>query len=195
MIENLCINAVEAMNSSGSLHISISKVFLDDISELLPASLKLKPGAYLKLSVADTGCGMDKATEERIFDPYFTTKNTKRKGLGLAAVHGIVKQHEGAINVQSELGKGTTLDVYIPRIEKGAEMEARACLSSSQKAEQILLVEDEEMGAALLVRHEVIDPVHAGAIAPPCRSVTPSSRKSLSPHLNNIGGSSHYETA
>ena len=115
---NLCTNAAHAMGDKGILEVSLSRVDLSE-SDLADQSIvDLKPGPYLKLCVSDTGCGMDARTLERIFDPYFTTKEVgKGSGLGLAVVHGIVKRHEGAITVQSEPGKGTTFCIYIPAME------------------------------------------------------------------------------
>jgi signal transduction histidine kinase len=118
MLVNLCDNAVQAMNGRGILEVSLSEVRLFELDTASLSLRGLRPGPYLKLSVSDTGNGMDASTMERIFDPYFTTKEVgKGAGLGLAVVHGIVKRHEGAITVHSELEKGSIFDVYIPKIE------------------------------------------------------------------------------
>ena len=124
--------------------------------DALPAS-DLKPGAYLKLSVSDTGIGMDTNTMERIFDPYFTTKeHGKGSGLGLAIVNGIVKTHEGAITVQSEPGKGTTFIIHIPKIECPPEEVMEVDDQLPRGSEKILLVDDEavviKMATSLLER-------------------------------------------
>jgi signal transduction histidine kinase/ActR/RegA family two-component response regulator len=145
LVENLFINAVEAMDNKGTIHISLSKVYLNERSDLLPDTLKLNNGGYVKLSVSDTGCGIDDLIIERIFDPYFTTNKSKGFGLGLAVVHGIVKRHEGAVSVQSKDGKGTTLDVYIPGIDAGDERKHNERLGSPKNTQQILLIDDEEM--------------------------------------------------
>jgi two-component system, cell cycle sensor histidine kinase and response regulator CckA len=120
MLVNLCVNASEAMNYKGKIDVSLSKYSIIESDEILSYSTNLRCGQYIKLGVSDTGHGINKSVLERIFDPYFTTKDVGRgNGLGLAVVHGIVKRHEGAILVHSILGKGTTFDVYIPRIETG----------------------------------------------------------------------------
>jgi two-component system cell cycle sensor histidine kinase/response regulator CckA len=109
----------------------------------------LKPGNYVKISVTDTGIGMDESTRKRIFDPFFTTKEMGRgTGLGLASVYGIIKNHEGYIDVYSEKGKGTTIELYLPATsenikELSAKQEAQDEIVSG--TETILLVDDEEM--------------------------------------------------
>jgi CheY-like chemotaxis protein len=110
------------------------------------AIVDLKPGQYLKLSVSDTGTGIDGRTRQRIFDPYFTTKEVgKGSGLGLAVVHGIVRRHEGTITVQSEPGKGTTFDVYIPAAEARTGMVAKIGQVVQSGTERILLIDDEQI--------------------------------------------------
>jgi PAS domain S-box-containing protein len=157
VIVNLCTNAAHAMNDKGVLDVILEEIVVsrDDLTVLsIP---DLKPGPYLRLSVADTGHGMDGATMERIFDPYFTTKEVgKGSGLGLAVVHGIVKRHDGAIAVCSEPGKGAVFHVYIPRTEAAPVtlIETRQVLPRGM--ESILLVDDEKMvvnlGAMMLER-------------------------------------------
>ncbi|MEZ4525108.1 MAG: ATP-binding protein [Desulfobacterales bacterium] len=114
IMNNLGSNAVHAMEScGGNLTVSLSNVTL---TEDLPSCLQfLKPGPYVKLTVADTGIGMEPEMTERIFDPYFTTKEVgKGTGLGLSIVMGIVQSHEGGISVCSEPGKGSEFSVYLP---------------------------------------------------------------------------------
>ena len=152
---NLCTNAAHAMDDKGILEVRLSPVDLSE-SDLADQSIvDLKPGPYLRLTVSDTGCGMDASTMERIFDPYFTTKEVgKGSGLGLAVVNGIVKRHEGAITVRSEPGKGTTFSVYIPRVDVQSETTMQVDDPLPRGSERILLVDDEpavmEMGTRLL---------------------------------------------
>src|SRR5439155_1505637 len=106
-----------------------------------------RPGAFVCLTVTDNGCGMDSKTMERIFEPFFTTKEVgKGTGLGLATVYGIVKQHQGWIDVNSEVGKGTTFRIYLPAIASAQETNSSGpCVPSTVEGgkEKILLVEDE----------------------------------------------------
>ena len=142
---NLCTNAAHAMGDKGILEVRLSHVDLNK-SDLADQSIvDLKPGQYLKLSISDTGCGMDARTMERIFDPYFTTKEVgKGSGLGLAVVHGIVKRHGGTITVQSEPGKGTVFDIYIPAMEAVIDSIVETGQALPTGTERILLIDDEQ---------------------------------------------------
>jgi PAS domain S-box-containing protein len=112
MLLNLYINAADAMEGSAKLSLETKNVTHTDIKSKL---YKPKSGKYLRITVTDNGVGMDKETQQRVFDPFFTTKRTGRgTGLGLAAVYGIVKGHEGYINVESKKGRGTTFCIYLP---------------------------------------------------------------------------------
>lgn len=113
VIMNLCSNAEHAMRGRvGRLDIQLESIAAAESARSLP---ELAPGSYGKLSVSDTGCGIDDATLKRIFDPFFTTKSPQEgNGLGLAVVHGIIKDHGGAIHVRSQVGHGTTFDLFIP---------------------------------------------------------------------------------
>ncbi|HET7540652.1 MAG TPA: response regulator [Polyangiaceae bacterium] len=115
IVMNLVLNGAEAIGErSGTVRVSTGVQKIDDFSVRgLFASEPVRAGAYVFLEVQDSGCGMDDATKERIFDPFFTTKFTGR-GLGLAAVLGIVRGHQGAIDVHSSLGRGTTFKVFFP---------------------------------------------------------------------------------
>ena len=142
---NLCTNAAHAMGDKGVLEVRLSRVDLNKSDLDGQLIVDLKPGQYLKLSISDTGCGMDARTLERIFDPYFTTKEVgKGSGLGLAVVHGIVKRQGGAITVQSEPGKGTLFCIYIPAMEAMVDpiVETRQVLPTG--TERILLIDDEQ---------------------------------------------------
>jgi len=144
VIMNLAVNARDAMPTGGTLTISTSLVDLDDAyAQTHPEA---HPGVFVCLRVSDTGYGMDSATIMRIFEPFFTTKEIgKGTGLGLATVYGIVKQHEGWVEVSSQVGKGTTFNVFLPASSepvRAAQPEvAPATVEGGQ--ETILVVEDE----------------------------------------------------
>ena len=145
---NLCTNAYHAMRGTrGVLAIRLTAIDIDR-SDSKVVGLDLSPGPYLKLEVSDTGQGMDRFTRERIFEPYFTTKaNGEGTGIGLAVVHGIVKNHGGHIEVYSEHGKGTTFSIYLPRIVTSAVQvtaEGPEPLPRGNE-EQILIVDDDKV--------------------------------------------------
>ncbi|MDY7039027.1 MAG: response regulator, partial [Thermodesulfobacteriota bacterium] len=146
VLMNLCTNAAHAMSTTGGvLEVGLMNVDLDDriIAERF---VGLNPGPYISLSVKDTGHGMESEVMDRIFDPYFTTKEAGRgTGMGLSVVHGIVKSHNGAIIVNSEPGKGSHFEVFFPRLEN-EKVKAKAELSPSLPVgnECILFVDDEE---------------------------------------------------
>jgi CheY-like chemotaxis protein len=144
IVMNLATNAAHAMRERGGmLEIQLSGVLVT--SDLVRTVPDLREGRYVKLSVSDTGHGMDAATLERIFEPYFTTKTFgEGTGLGLAVVHGIVKNHDGAIIVYSQPGKGTTFHVYFPAVEQPeAVSAARAAPLPRGNGQRILFVDDE----------------------------------------------------
>ena len=117
IIMNLCTNSIHAMKENGgSLKIELSHIDLDANEALFYNNIA--PGSYLRLSISDTGHGMPDNIKKRIFDPYFTTKEKgEGTGLGLAVVHGIIKNYKGTISVESKSGKGTTFDVFFPDIK------------------------------------------------------------------------------
>jgi PAS domain S-box-containing protein len=144
IIMNFCTNALHAMEGKGGvLSVTLKPIEIDEISAMFIKDIV--PGPYLKLTVSDTGCGIDRDAMERIFDPYFTTKKKDEgTGLGLSVVHGIVKSHQGFINVQSEVGKGSVFDVFFPRI-KAEDRIVEIRKSPIQKGtETILFVDDEQ---------------------------------------------------
>jgi two-component system, cell cycle sensor histidine kinase and response regulator CckA len=153
VILNLFVNASQAMPSGGNIHLETQRVFLGN-SDVQPYGAS--PGAYVKISVSDTGVGMDEKTQERIFEPFFTTKPVGQgTGLGLSSVYGIIKGHRGFINVDSKLGNGTTFTIYLPATEKEAIVaEKRATTEVLTGTETIMVVDDEkasrEAGKAFL---------------------------------------------
>jgi PAS domain S-box-containing protein len=151
VVMNLCTNAAHAMaGRAGKLTVRLEKTLIDvRHPEVID---QLKPGLYVKLSVSDTGCGMEPSTLEHIFEPFFTTKKPgEGTGLGLSVVHGIMRSHEGAVTVRSQPGTGTTFDIYFPA--DGATV-AESPLPSRDEiprgAGQRILFIDDEMPLAML---------------------------------------------
>ncbi len=145
VLMNLCANAVHAMESTGGvLEVELAEADLAQSRDAMRVTGK--PGPYVRLTVRDTGHGMDAATLERIFEPYFTTKPAEKgSGIGLAVVQGIVKSHEGCITVESDPGKGTTFDVLFPGIEKEVPLHGELSPSLPRGTERVLLVDDEAL--------------------------------------------------
>ncbi|MCI0415221.1 response regulator [bacterium] len=171
LIFNLAVNSREAMQEGGRLTIETSNIFLDE--EYAHRNIGVRPGAYILVSVKDTGCGMDEATSARVFEPFFTTKE-KGTGLGLATVYGIVEQSGGRISVHSKKGKGTNFEIYLPIIEQPVEpIVFQQTGSGSPCTGTVLLVDDNEsvrsaIGMFLKIRgfvvHEGRSPHEALAI-------------------------------
>lgn len=153
VIINLALNARDAMARGGNLVISTALTAVDrDHTRVQPDA---HPGQFICLKVSDTGCGMDEATLSRIFEPFFTTKAPgKGTGLGLATVYGIVKQHQGWVEVKSQVGQGTTFALYIPATGKVVEKRqgGAAVVALPRGKETILLIEDEAALRALARR-------------------------------------------
>jgi hypothetical protein len=149
ILVNLVINARDAMPAGGEITIELRNIELDKIG--VAAHPGLQPGDYVEMSVGDTGTGMDHETLSRIFEPFFTTKDSgKGTGLGLATVYGIVQQNNGAIEVHSRVGHGTTFYIYLPRATDLGKPAPIAAVSPSAGTETILLVEDDDRVRALV---------------------------------------------
>jgi PAS domain S-box-containing protein len=159
---NLCTNAVHAMEAGGALRVTLEPA--DVAAERALAHTTLRPGHYVRLTVEDTGSGMDEETLARVFEPFFTTKEVgKGTGLGLSLVYGIVTDSGGAIDVTSTRGRGSRFSIYLPRVETPAAIEdAAAGPLPRGRGERVLVVDDEEALVAVtaeVLRHIGYDPV------------------------------------
>ena len=178
VIMNLCINASQAMEDEGGIiEVRALKISLDGRNG--SGNPGLPKGNYIKISVSDTGSGIDPLIADKIFDPYFTTKEVGRgSGMGLAVVHGIVKNHSGVVTVESNVGEGATFNVFFPLAKESAEVEVPEIEQPQQGHETILVVDDEPsivyMTAQMLRRmgyrvearvdpHEAIELLQAGS--------------------------------
>ena len=140
---NLYVNAWQAMPAGGDLYLETENVALDE-NYVKPFSVET--GRYVKISVTDTGVGMDRAIQKKIFDPFFSTKEMGRgTGLGLASAYGIIKNHGGFINVYSEKGHGSTFNIYLPASEKEIIEEKKPTGDTLRGTETVLFVDDEDM--------------------------------------------------
>lgn len=144
VLMNLFVNAWQAMPGGGSIYLSSHNVFLD---EQYVRAYDTKPGPFVRISITDTGVGMDEQVKSRIFEPFFTTKGMGRgTGIGLASVYGIVRGHKGIITVYSEKGQGANFNIYLPASDKKAvQLDTPSGAQSVQGHETILLAEDETM--------------------------------------------------
>jgi CheY-like chemotaxis protein len=140
---NLFVNAWQAMPGGGNIYLETENIILSDVQA---QSNSVSPGKFVKITVRDSGTGMDEKTMARIFDPFFTTKELGRgTGLGLATVKGIINGHKGIINVESEPGRGTAFTIYLPASEKEVAAEKSEKMEIIRGTETILLVDDEKM--------------------------------------------------
>jgi two-component system, cell cycle sensor histidine kinase and response regulator CckA len=140
---NLYVNAWQAMPEGGNLYLSVENVELD---EMTVSSYDIKPGKFVKVTVTDTGIGMDEATKAHIFEPFFTTKERGHgTGLGLASAYGIIKNHGGYICVESKENFGSSFVICLPASDKSVEDEYRSEDEVQKGHEAVLLIDDEEM--------------------------------------------------
>jgi PAS domain S-box-containing protein len=144
IVMNLVTNAADAMSEEGGiLEVALEKIILQE--EKACFDWVLSPGPYVRIRMRDTGEGIEPEIMDRIFDPYYTTKEVgKGTGMGLSVIHGIVKRHGGGILVESELGKGTVFEIYFPAFEKTVEEEKEPEGENRGGSERILYVDDEE---------------------------------------------------
>jgi len=156
VLMNLCSNAEYAMRETGGV-LEVSLIDVDINSSYAARHPDLKPGSYVRMTVSDTGHGMDRTVMERIFEPFFTTKRPgEGTGMGLSVVLGIVKNHGGIITVYSDPGEGSTFNVFLPRIDSIVKSEKEVSTQIPTGSERILFVDDEEdlvdMGQQMLER-------------------------------------------
>jgi PAS domain S-box-containing protein len=147
VLMNLVVNARDAMPKGGTLTIETANVDIDEAYAHSHRHLPVKPGPYTMIAVSDNGTGMDEIAQQRLFEPFFTTKGTGRgTGLGLSSVLGIIKQSGGSINVYSVPNNGTSMKVYLPRVDRPALIESELPRQTvSRGSETILVVEDDDM--------------------------------------------------
>lgn len=153
VLMNLATNARDAMPSGGHMHITTREVIIQEGFETKYGLTA--PGIYALISVSDTGMGIDDKSQERVFEPFYTTKEIgKGTGLGLSIIYGIVKQHNGSAHIKSELGKGTTISIYLPTIEEVhiCREKRHNAKHSVEGAETILVTEDDEIVKTFLVK-------------------------------------------
>jgi len=147
VIVNLVVNAAEAVEAPGWIELELREAKRDELAPQRPAD----DGAWLRLRVRDDGAGMDAETVARAFEPYFTTKLTGR-GLGLSAVQGIVQSHGGFVRLQSEVGRGTTVDVFLPEAPPPASERGRTPPSRRPRGRPPVLIADDEAPLRLMLR-------------------------------------------
>jgi nitrogen-specific signal transduction histidine kinase/CheY-like chemotaxis protein len=148
---NLVANARDAIPRDGRIHIATETTYFDE--KFVSSHGYGRVGEYAVLSVSDTGAGMDQKTKARIFEPFFTTKEMgKGTGLGLAIVYGAIKQHNGHITVYSEIGVGTTIRIFLPRIEEDADNEDRKEMAPQPAGKGVILLAEDEDAVRTLTK-------------------------------------------
>jgi two-component system CheB/CheR fusion protein len=197
---NMALNARDAMPDGGTLLIKTSNVILDE--DYVATQVDLEPGPYVLISVTDTGCGMEPDVIERAFEPFFTTKGTgEGTGLGLSMIYGFAKQSNGHLAVFSEVGQGTTINLYLPPVEKPEEHSSATKQDKSRKpkGETVLVVEDDPRVRKLTVtRLETLGYKVVSAQDGPEAINIVKSNKSLDLVLSDVvmpGGMSGFEVA
>ncbi len=158
---NMYLNASHAMPKGGEIYV---RTQYEKLTITRTQPYELKPGRYIKISITDTGIGMDEATQKRVFEPFFTTKKMDRgTGLGLASAYRIIKNHGGFITLYSELGKGTTFNIYLPVSDKAPAAEDAVPNEMIEGEGTILLIDDEDM--ILTVAEEMVKALGYDVIA------------------------------
>jgi PAS domain S-box-containing protein len=152
VVMNLCLNASEALGKEGRIIISTSNLDIGSTNDNKREGVP--PGQYACLSVVDDGCGMDKTTISRVFEPFFTTKFQGR-GLGLAAVYGIIKNHDGHISVNSKPGHGTTFEVLLPAYDASVQESPKLKTEVATGTETILIIDDED--TMLVITQKILE--------------------------------------
>jgi PAS domain S-box-containing protein len=151
VLMNLCVNARDAMPNGGHLVIETAGVELDELA--VAQTVQARPGSFVRLCVSDNGDGIPSDILPKIFEPFFTTKSVgKGTGLGLATVFGIVQQHQGWINVYSEVGKGTTFRIYLPRLTGNVAIQSAPALAATRGGHETILLAEDEPALRLAVR-------------------------------------------
>jgi two-component system cell cycle sensor histidine kinase/response regulator CckA len=152
VLMNLCVNARDAMPNGGHLIIETSGVEFDEFAVM--QSPQTRVGSFVRLNVSDSGCGIPPEIMPKIFEPFFTTKDVgKGTGLGLATVFGIVQQHQGWINVYSEIGHGTTFRIYLPRLAKnGGQKTLQPAFTEMRGGKETILLAEDDPSLRLAVR-------------------------------------------
>ena len=152
---NLCFNARDAMTEGGTLRISAR---LETVGEISNAPEELSPGRYVAISVADDGCGMDLATVDRVFEPFFTMKEQGQgTGLGLSMVYGFAKQSGGAIALDSEVGRGTRVRLFVPCADQSALASEREIVGEETSEKTLVLLVDDEREVREVVRRQLVE--------------------------------------